>query len=157
MNWRTDRSIRMRAAFAAAYILSQKCDVVLVGQILVHLRDPFAALEQAALCSSDYLVVAEGVFLSELPVAIFMGARVPYSWWMMSLETYREWLEIFGFGIVSASPGRYCCNVPGQVDSDIWTIVARRDVASVRPSLQRQRRSRGIRRFFSRGFWRWSR
>lgn len=42
--------------------IAPKSDVVIVGQILVHLRDPFGALEQIARCAADTLVIAEGMF-----------------------------------------------------------------------------------------------
>ena len=47
------------------YSMSQSVqphDIVLVGQILVHLRDPLIALQQAAKVTKDTLIITEGSF-----------------------------------------------------------------------------------------------
>lgn len=107
------------------------CDVVVVGQILVHLRDPLAALEQAARSSKDYLIVAEGMFQAEgphqdQPLALFLGAHLPYAWWHISPTIYRQWLSALGFEVVSARGAHYPCNISESANATIWTIVARR-------------------------------
>src|SRR5258708_10718943 len=55
------------------------CDVVIVGQILVHLRDPLGALHQAALAAKETLVIVEGIPEGpspDIPVAYFLGGQV---------------------------------------------------------------------------------
>ena len=102
-------------------------DVVLVGQILVHLRDPLLALQQAAEASKDVLVITEGSFESESPVSIFLGDKSPYSWWHLSTGLYRAYLGMLGFDITSATRGRFTCrhkDSPGEVE--LWTFVAKR-------------------------------
>jgi predicted nucleic acid-binding Zn ribbon protein len=49
------------------------CDVVLIGQILVHLRDPLEALRQASLVARETLVITEGSFEADQPLAVFLG------------------------------------------------------------------------------------
>jgi hypothetical protein len=136
------KASRIRGNIYALSTFVEKCDVVLVGQILVHLRDPFAALEQAALCSTDYLIIAEGSFEADIPFAQFIGAQVSDAWWTISLEAYRQWLEILGFGVVSARHAYYRCNVPEPTDICVWTIVARRGVTSVMPAHRKRTRKR---------------
>ena len=45
------------------------CDVVIVGQILVHLRDPLGALHQAALAAKETLVIVEGIPEGPSPIS----------------------------------------------------------------------------------------
>ena len=112
------------------YSMSQSVqphDVVLVGQILVHLRDPLLALQQAAEASKDILIVTEGSFESESPVSVFLGDKSSYSWWHLSTGLYRTYLGMLGFDITSTTRGRFSCrheDSPGEVE--LWTFVARR-------------------------------
>src|SRR5262245_54410691 len=65
--------------------LVPRCDVVFVAQILVHLRDPLGALHQASLTAKEHLVIAEAVAadpITDIPIAHFLGAQIPYSWWI---------------------------------------------------------------------------
>jgi hypothetical protein len=141
------RAERIRGDIYALSTLTGRYDIVHVGQILVHLRDPLAALEQAALCSSDHLVITESSFKSDGPCACFRGGELPFGWWVLSLETYRQWLSIMGFGVVGQRCGRYRCNVPGNEIGELWTIVARRGFITP-PSIQSKPRKRGWRRWF---------
>jgi hypothetical protein len=101
-------------------------DVVLVGQILVHLRDPFLALQQAAKATKDTLIITEGSFESDQPLQVFLGAQSYYSWWHLSTGLYKTYLSMLGFDVVSVTKGQFTClqDMPGQVD--LWTFVARR-------------------------------
>jgi hypothetical protein len=67
--------------------------VAIVGQILVHLRDPFGALEQMARCSTDTRVIAEGMFDHPDPIAAHLGGTTPFSWLHFSTTIYREFLR----------------------------------------------------------------
>jgi hypothetical protein len=105
-----------------------RCDVVIVGQILVHLRDPLEALRQAALVANETLVIVEGSFDGGgRPLAVFLGGRTPYSWWHFSPEIYRTWLNILGFDLRSVAKGVYKCH-DGQDwhNTEVWTFVAKR-------------------------------
>jgi len=100
-------------------------DVVIVGQILVHLRDPFGALMQIARCAADTLIIVEGMFDHPDPIVAYLGGATPFSWFHFSTKVYREFLPKLGFEIVSISPGKYRC-VELDKDEAVWTLVARR-------------------------------
>jgi hypothetical protein len=105
-------------------------DVVLVGQILVHLRDPLVALQQAAKVTKDTLIITEGSFESEAPLQVFLGDKSYYSWWHLSTGLYRTYLNMLGFDVVSVTNGKFLClheDIPGDVD--LWTFVAKRRVS----------------------------
>jgi hypothetical protein len=102
-------------------------DVVLVGQILVHLRDPLIALQQAAKVTKDTLIITEGSFETDTPLQVFLGAQSYYSWFHLSTGLYKTYLSMLGFDVVSTTKGQFTClheDIPGQVD--LWTFVAKR-------------------------------
>jgi len=102
-------------------------DVAIAGQILVHLRDPFGALEQIARCAKETLIIAEGMIEDKKPVGYFCGTQAPFSWWQLSLPIYRSFLSGLGFAAVREGSSRYRCNDPGmRGDVRITTIVAKR-------------------------------
>ena len=72
--------------------IAPKSDVVIAGQVLVHLRDPFGALEQIARCSGDTLVIAESMFDHPDPIAAYLGGTTPISWFHFSTGIYRQFL-----------------------------------------------------------------
>jgi len=105
----------------------QPHDVVMVGQILVHLRDPLLALQRACEVSKDTLIITEGSFESESPVSVFIGEKSPYSWWHLSTGLYRTYLDMLGFEIISITRGQFTCLHPDNLgEVDLWTFVARR-------------------------------
>jgi hypothetical protein len=108
--------------------VAPRCDIVLVGQILVHLRDPLAALHEAAKLSADYLIVTEGSFESSTPSALFLGRDGnEMTWWHYSVDLYRVWFDILGFELTSVTKAFYRCNAPGMSPQVmLWTFVARR-------------------------------
>jgi hypothetical protein len=90
--------------------LVPRCDVVLVAQILVHLRDPLGALHQASLAAKEHLVVVEGVAvepITDIPIAHFLGAQAPYTWWLLSLPLYKALLPELGFSVTSVKTREY--------------------------------------------------
>lgn len=105
-------------------------DVVLVGQLLVHLRDPLDAIRQASQLAGEHLVIVEGSFTADAPLAAFLGTGDGtgiHSWWHLSVELYRRWLAMLGFEIIRTSKNKYRCSDPslsGEVE--VWTFVARR-------------------------------
>ena len=105
--------------------IAPKSDVVIVGQGLVHLRDPFGALEQMARCTADTLVIAEGMFDHPHPIAAYLGGTTPFSWFHFSTTIYQQFLPKLGFEIASIKPGKYRC-VSLAKDEAVWTLVARR-------------------------------
>lgn len=102
-------------------------DIVLVGQILVHVRDPLDALVQCARAAGDTLVIIEGSFDSAEPVMRFCGAeRAPYAWFHLSIGLYETYLRILGFEIRSVSKAFYRCGLHDNPMTELYTIVAER-------------------------------
>ena len=84
--------------------------IVFVSEILVHLRDPLGALHQASLAAKEHLVIVEGVDAApatDFPIARFLGAQIPYGWWILSLPLYQALLPKLGFSITSVKTGEY--------------------------------------------------
>ena len=108
--------------------LVPKHDIVLLGQILVHLRDPLGAIQQASLVANDYLVITEGSFEFPTPSALFLGrAGNEMTWWHLSDTIYHQWLSLLGFDVVSTSKEKYKCNAPGMpLEMELWTFVSKR-------------------------------
>jgi hypothetical protein len=106
-------------------------DVVVVAQILVHLRDPIQALVSAARLCDDTLVITEGMPDWPTPVALFYPtperADLSQSWWGLSVGMHRRLLRFLGFGVVSVTKSLHRCTVPGmRTMHKVTTIVARR-------------------------------
>jgi hypothetical protein len=103
-------------------------EVAIVGQILVHLKDPYNALREAAACCSDTLIIAEGSFDADLPYAYFVGGGAATSYWHISNAMYRDWLEKFGFTLIYQNRSSYTCRHPNRSpEHQVWTFVARRN------------------------------
>jgi hypothetical protein len=113
-------------------------DVVLLGQILVHLRDPLDTIRQASLLAGEHLVIIEGSFESDGPMAAFLGTGDGagiHSWWHLSARLYHRWLSVLGFEIIQTTKNKYRCNDPNLLgDVEVWTFVARRKSATHRSS-----------------------
>src|SRR5262249_5796581 len=126
------RAFNSRAVIArgSIYRLSQLVpthDVVIVGQILVHLRDPWTALRETAACCADTLIIIEGSFKAKQPVATFVGGGAATGYWHISNALYRDWLDTLGFTIASEASALYECRHPRTArEHRIWTFVARR-------------------------------
>ena len=62
-------------------------DVIYVGSILVHLREPVRALEQIRSVADGQVVIVDGIdpvlslLLPRMPVARFDGIGRPWWWW----------------------------------------------------------------------------
>lgn len=88
-------------------------DVVTMCAILLHLRDPLRAIENALQFTDDVIIIADLMpfALSEKeaarPLAMFMPSpdRVPahggVTWWHISPEMYKRYLDLRGFDVVS--------------------------------------------------------
>ena len=65
-------------------------DFAFVGALLLHLRDPVAALERvrSALVPGGDVVLCEpvsrrlGAFLGQRPVAVFQASETDFNWWL---------------------------------------------------------------------------
>jgi tRNA (mo5U34)-methyltransferase len=81
-------------------------DLIYLGSLLVHLRDPVRALERLAEVCAGTMIVVDGVdlFLSTIlpgiPVSRLDGRGRPW-WWYPSLAGLRRLVEAGGFEVVS--------------------------------------------------------
>ena len=105
-------------------------DIVVVGQILVHLRDPITALTSVARRCADTLVIVEGMVDSNDPVMWLCAdpeTGPDWSWWHLSIGLYRTVLTMMRFEIVKITENRFPCN-HGTADGLVLlkTLEARR-------------------------------
>jgi len=110
-------------------------DVVTLAAILLHLRDPLGALENAISFTGKSIIITEAVpnFIGEnlqhLPLAYFMpdkSRRRPHggwTWWQMTAEVYLRFLELKGFRIISNASASYK-HMAGP--RKLYTLVAER-------------------------------
>jgi SAM-dependent methyltransferase len=94
-------------------------DVVTLGSILLHLRDPLGALENAIRFTDKSIIITDIVpgFIDErlqsLPLAYFMPDKSRrtrhggWTWWQITPEVYRRFLELKGFRIISNTSAFY--------------------------------------------------
>jgi hypothetical protein len=106
-------------------------DIAVIGQILIHLRDPVTALAAVSRLCRDVLIIAEGTHESSDTVGKMYARHTaggpPYIWWQLSIPLYKELLAMFGFEIEQVTKNSYPCvheYVTGSVS--VTTIVARR-------------------------------
>jgi SAM-dependent methyltransferase len=125
---------RARAYYGDIYRLPEalgRFDVVLVGQVLVHLRDAVTALASVTARCAETLVLVEGTLDADEPLARFLGRASaperPAAWWHYSLGFYREVLDMRGFRLEAAVTRPFPCDAPGMPRAvPLTTIVARR-------------------------------
>jgi hypothetical protein len=120
-----------RCIYGDVYELNgERHDVVLLGQILVHLRDGLSAVAAAARVCGETLIVVEGNFEGEYPVAGLCG-RAPgdsnLAWYQYSHGWYREVLTMLGFRAIEITTDVYRCNDPlFPREVELATVVASR-------------------------------
>jgi SAM-dependent methyltransferase len=105
-------------------------DVAVIGQILVHLRDPITALASIGRRCGDTLVVVEGMTESNDCFMSLQGTTEnerAYSWWHLSTGLYREVMKMIGFEVQAITENKYLCNVgDSSVLTPVKTLIARR-------------------------------
>ncbi len=121
---------RSRALYGNVYELDtygHSFDVAVVGQILVHLKDPVNALAAVARTCRETLIITEGTIDSPYPDARLCAHSISgglgYMWWLCSVAFYRDVLTMQNFEIASVTANHFRHN------SDDWpltTIVAHR-------------------------------
>jgi SAM-dependent methyltransferase len=109
-----------RVYYGNAYELPSELgtfDVVIVGQILVHLRDIVRALSSISSRCRDTLVIAEGMVENPEPVSHWLARadnpKKEGQFWHHSTGLYREVLSILGFELHSKESRNYRCNLEG--------------------------------------------
>ena len=107
-------------------------DIVIVGAILCHLRDPLGALISIARRCQHTLIITEPIIDARQPFMMFHGrpgSGGPHNtWWNLSAGLYETYLQILGLRI-----GHYAQNVyPWQDEGgrklsvSLGTVVAER-------------------------------
>lgn len=152
-----DLGSKARCVYGDVYDIDETVgvfDVVLVGQILIHLRDGISALTAAASVCRDTIVITEGSFENDTPIAALAGRadtpEVAYAWYQYSTGWYREVLTMLGFTVVSCTTAAYSCVHPDMESEsvDLTTVAARRSQPAqrmLRGLLADHRRSAGER------------
>lgn len=105
-------------------------DVVMIGQIMIHLRDPIWALTSLSKLCKETLIIAEGMLDTDDTIAKF-DARAEvgpeWLWWKYSKGLWKEILAMLGFEIKSISTNKYTCvHEYLKSETDITTIVAKK-------------------------------
>jgi hypothetical protein len=140
--WLLQREHQMsaRAAYGSVYELPEdlgRYNVSVFGSILLHLRDPFRALQQAAAHTDDAIIVVEPLrdptsHLHE-PIMLWNVTRgqSPNGWWSLSPGAVKEMLAMLGFSDQSVTfhhqpyqPEDTAPQEPAAVPN--YTVVARR-------------------------------
>lgn len=111
--------------------LPEVFEVVLIGQVLIHLRDGLSALAAAASACTETLVVTEGSFAEPTPLAALSGRAdrpdIGYAWYQYSHGWYREVLAMLGFRDVAITTDTYVCNhALHEHEIELATVVASR-------------------------------
>jgi len=94
-------------------------DLVYLGSLLVHLRDPVRALERIRLVCRGTLVVVDGIdlplslMLPRLPVARFDGRGRPW-WWYSNAAGLARLVESGGFEVTEGPKRLFVPPGPGQ-------------------------------------------
>jgi SAM-dependent methyltransferase len=122
-----------RAFYGDIYALPEALgpfDVVVMGSVLLHLRDPFQALHSASRLSRDAVIVVDHNFESATPVMEFMPdlkAGVVDTWWRISDACMTAMLVATGFSPPTITRGEHRM-VQGSPNGpfSLATYVARR-------------------------------
>ena len=114
-------------------------DVVIVGSVLEHLRDPAEALESIASLTGKKMVVVTPIIESDEPVARFEpragNPDQDFTWWTYSIGLYRELLGILGFEIDRITTAEYWHEYDGRFEPRTTLVATRsRDSEKARSS-----------------------
>jgi O-methyltransferase len=139
---RRDHRLSAQVVYGSIYDLPDdigRFDMSILGCILLHLRDPFRALEQAAR-RTEYTIVIVEPFVPELLDRTGTArwnptnGENPTGWWYHSPSVITDMLTVLGFGDVVVSYHRQPYKVPYREEphhfSPLFTAVARRDRAA---------------------------
>ena len=134
-----------RVSYGTAYDVSERLgrfDIVTLSAILLHLRDPFLALQRAASVSDDTIVVTDWPPARRLePLAqLDDWRRVRFmpdhrstgpveTWWQVTPEFVGEALQILGFGDLTITHHQ---QLSKGNEMGLFTIVARRGASALR-------------------------
>ncbi len=141
--WLAHRLLNSRAKliYSDAYSFrwpSQDFEVVIFGAILLHLRDPFLALQRILESAKDTVIVAELLWPRQMlmylasglfrqPLVCFLPDPVKMqpneTWWAITPAAVRRWLAVLGFNRQHVTIHRQRYRKRWQW---MYTVVARR-------------------------------
>jgi hypothetical protein len=92
-------------------------DVVVLGMVLPHLREPFYVLAQTARLSKDAVIITQQAPKDQAATAYFIpnvrmdpeSAETDVAWWVFSQGCFREMLQVLGFEVESVSWQEHLC------------------------------------------------
>jgi hypothetical protein len=122
---------RARAVYSTAYQIPAaigQVNVSVFGCVLLHLRDPWLALEQAARLTRDTIIVtdlapSDGRELAFLPDPKKLEPLE--TWWRLSPEIVVRYLAVLGFDGAKVTQHRQRI---GNERVPLFTVVARRSI-----------------------------
>jgi SAM-dependent methyltransferase len=94
----------------AQVLKGEKFDLVFLGALLCHLRDPIGALQAARSVCSGRVMASTPVVIGEPAGEVQPRQYLPYteydriSWWLPNEECFERWFKAAGFRDVSAGP-----------------------------------------------------
>jgi SAM-dependent methyltransferase len=110
-------------------------DVVLLGMVLPHLREPFYALAQTTRLSRDAVIITQQAPRIAGPLAHFIpnvrmnpnSLETYGAWWVFTEECFREMLQVLGFRVESVTYIKHLCTGRNPAaPEECMTMVARR-------------------------------
>jgi hypothetical protein len=141
-----------RMYYGTAYDLPAELgmfDVVVIGMMLPHTRDPFSVLEQAAARASETLIVVQQAPQIDDAWAYFMPDSATgeplVAWWSMSELCLARMLGVLGFDVVSKIRAEHDCPERGDRESCTTQIAVRRNPE--RPALTAAAAPRRVRHY----------
>jgi hypothetical protein len=126
---------KAKVAYGSVYNIPKELgpvDISTFGSILLHLRDPFAALQNASALTEETVIVTDVTpdqSVADLPAMLFcpdFRRADPYdsaTWWILSPQVIIEFLGVLGFERteVSYHTQRYQAR-----DVGLYTVVGHR-------------------------------
>jgi SAM-dependent methyltransferase len=97
------RRVLLNVYDVTAAAIGGPVDVIFLGSLLLHLRDPVGALERLrdVLVPGGRIVLFEPVSAqlekTKEPTAQFLAWRTPWTWWYANSACLTEWLRAAGF------------------------------------------------------------
>lgn len=110
-------------------------DVVMLGMVLPHLREPFYALAQTTRLSRDAVIITQQAPRVAGPMAYFIpnvrlnpnNLETYGAWWVFTEDCFREMLQVLGFRIESVTYKKHLCTGRNPAaPEECMTMVARR-------------------------------
>jgi hypothetical protein len=114
--WYCHRAFQSRAkmVYGSVYAVPEEIgpvDIATFGAILLHVRDPFLALQSVLAHTRETVIISEPLWGFQLPAQIFSLILGPYltfvpdfrkrepndTWWFLSLSLLRQYIGILGF------------------------------------------------------------